>query len=105
MSFLKTFLNHPRKLWIRRALFQVHLWAGVLLSLYVVIIALTGSILVFRTELIKAQLPEALNPYEAHHTASIGNVVQGFRAAYPGANDRETPVRLRPSFRRSRDSS
>ena len=64
------------------------------------IIALTGSILVFRTELIKAQLPEALNPYEAHHTASIGNVVQGFRAAYPGAKieNLQTPSPRIPAF-------
>jgi uncharacterized iron-regulated membrane protein len=100
MSFLETFLNHPRKLWIRRALFQIHLWAGVLLSLYVVIIALTGSILVFRAELTKAQLPEGLNPYDEHDTVSIGSVLQGFRAAYPGAKIEilQTPSPRIPAF-------
>lgn len=32
------------------ALFQIHPWVGILLSLYIVTIALTGSILVFREE-------------------------------------------------------
>ena len=85
MSFLATFLHHPRKLWLRRALFQVHLWSGVLLSLYVVVIALTGSILVFRTELTRTQLPYTLHPHDPTHTASIDTALQRFRTAYPNA--------------------
>jgi uncharacterized iron-regulated membrane protein len=85
MSFLRTFLHHPRKLWLRRAFFQIHLWAGVLLSLYVVMIALTGSILVFRTELTRARLPKTLTPYDAGRTAPIAKVLERFRTAYPGA--------------------
>jgi uncharacterized iron-regulated membrane protein len=85
MSLLRTFLHHPRKLWLRRALFQIHLWTGVLLSLYVVVIALTGSILVFRTELTKAQLPKDLSPYSAAQTAAMQDVIQHFTATYPGA--------------------
>lgn len=50
MSLVRTFVHHPRKLWLRMALFQIHPWVGILLSLYIVTIALTGSILVFREE-------------------------------------------------------
>src|ERR1700676_3869860 len=35
---------------IRKVLFQVHLWTGIGLGLYVVVISLTGSLLVFRVE-------------------------------------------------------
>ena len=35
---------------IRKVLFQVHLWTGIALGLYVVVICLTGSLLVFRVE-------------------------------------------------------
>src|SRR5271154_3257222 len=83
MSFLRTFVHHPRKLWLRRAFFQIHLWAGVLLSLYIVMIALTGSILVFRTELTRALLPKTLTPYAAERTAPIAEVLDRFRATYP----------------------
>ena len=35
---------------IRKVLFQVHLWCGIGVGLYVVVISLTGSLLVFRIE-------------------------------------------------------
>ena len=100
MSFLRTVLHHPRKLWLRRMLFQIHLWAGVLLSLYVVTIALTGSILVFRSELIKAQLPGNLSPYNSRQLASIENVTQQFVAAFPRASlqNLQTPSPRIPAF-------
>ena len=43
----------PQRVWARRALFQVHLWAGVALSLYVLLISVTGSVLVYRNELFR----------------------------------------------------
>lgn len=36
---------------LRRALFQVHLWAGIALGLYVFAISLSGSVIVYRREL------------------------------------------------------
>jgi uncharacterized iron-regulated membrane protein len=38
---------------VRRALFQVHLWIGVTAGLYLVLISVTGSIAVFRREVIR----------------------------------------------------
>ena len=35
---------------IRKVLFQIHLWTGIGLGLYVVAICLSGSLLVFRQE-------------------------------------------------------
>ena len=29
--------------WIRRALFQVHLWTGIVLALYIVVLSATGA--------------------------------------------------------------
>ncbi len=100
MSFLRTFVLHPRKLWLRRAFFQIHLWAGVLLSLYVVMIAITGSILVFRTELTRALLPKTLTPYAADRTAPIATVLERFKTAYPEARleNIQTPSARVPAF-------
>ena len=36
---------------VRRALFQVHLWAGIGVGLYVLVIGVSGSVLMFREEL------------------------------------------------------
>jgi uncharacterized iron-regulated membrane protein len=44
-------VRQPQTLWIRRAVLQVHLWTGVGLGFYVLIISLSGSVLVFRDEL------------------------------------------------------
>jgi uncharacterized iron-regulated membrane protein len=51
MNFGQRWLRQPQRVWLRRALFQVHLWTGIGLGLYVVILSLTGSALVYRTEL------------------------------------------------------
>ena len=40
--------RHPQRLWLRRAIFQVHLWTGIGLGLYVFAISVSGSAIVFR---------------------------------------------------------
>jgi uncharacterized iron-regulated membrane protein len=50
-ALLKKAWKHPQQLWLRRAFFQVHLWCGVILALYVIAIGISGSILVFKDEL------------------------------------------------------
>ena len=44
-------LRQPQRVWLRRAAFQIHLWAGLIIGLYVVVLSLTGSALVYRNEL------------------------------------------------------
>jgi uncharacterized iron-regulated membrane protein len=50
-GILTRWLRQPQKVWLRRATFQVHLWTGLALGLYVVVLSLTGSLLVYRLEL------------------------------------------------------
>jgi len=45
------FFRQPQNVWIRRAMFQVHLWTGIGIGLYIVVVCVTGSVLVFRREL------------------------------------------------------
>jgi uncharacterized iron-regulated membrane protein len=44
-------LRHPQKTLLRKAVFQVHLWTGIGLGLYIIMISVTGSVLVYRNEL------------------------------------------------------
>ena len=60
-SIVSNLVHHPRRLWLRRASFQIHLWMGVLLSLYLILIALSGSVLVFKDELTRWSLPPSLS--------------------------------------------
>jgi uncharacterized iron-regulated membrane protein len=46
--------RQPQKVWLRRALFQIHLWTGLGIGLYIVLLSLTGSVLVYRIELSRA---------------------------------------------------
>jgi predicted NAD/FAD-dependent oxidoreductase len=37
--------RQPQRVWIRRASFQIHLWLGIALGLYIVMLSVTGSAL------------------------------------------------------------
>jgi len=47
----RQWLRQPQRVWLRRACFQIHLWTGLALGLYIVVLSLSGSVLVFRNEL------------------------------------------------------
>src|SRR4051812_8242370 len=53
MGFFAHAIRQPQRLWIRKAMFQIHLWTGIGVGLYVVVVCLTGSVLVFRRELMR----------------------------------------------------
>ncbi|MEP6962007.1 MAG: PepSY-associated TM helix domain-containing protein, partial [Acidobacteriota bacterium] len=44
-------IRRPQNVWLRRALFQIHLWSGIALGLYVLLISISGSAIVFRNEI------------------------------------------------------
>src|SRR5689334_2014638 len=54
MTFRQRFVRQPQTVWARKALFQIHLWTGIGVSIYIVLICVTGSALVFRPELTRA---------------------------------------------------
>jgi len=99
-TFAANALHYPRKLWLRRALFQIHLWAGIFLSLYVVVIALTGAVLVFEDDLTGATLPAGMHRYDPAHTTSISEVMRSFATACSGciANNLATPFDAIPAY-------
>src|ERR1700674_5110661 len=51
MSAWEKWKRRPQNVWLRKALFQVHLWTGIGLGLYVLLMSVTGSALIFRREL------------------------------------------------------
>ncbi|MDA1184988.1 MAG: PepSY-associated TM helix domain-containing protein [Acidobacteria bacterium] len=53
MTLRQRWLTRPQDIWLRKALFQIHLWTGVAIGLYLAVISLTGAILVFRIELFR----------------------------------------------------
>jgi uncharacterized iron-regulated membrane protein len=51
MGVWQRWVRQPQRVWLRRAAFQVHLWTGLGIGLYIVMLSLTGSALVYRNEL------------------------------------------------------
>ena len=60
MTVWERWVRQPQRLWLRRALFQVHLWTGIGVGLYIVVVCVTGSVLVYRNELYRAVTPRPI---------------------------------------------
>lgn len=54
MSSWQRWLFQPQSVWVRKAIFQLHLWTGIGVGFYVLLVGVSGSVLVFRPELSRA---------------------------------------------------
>jgi uncharacterized iron-regulated membrane protein len=54
MSVWQQWLQHPERVWVRKCLFYIHLWVGAGVGLYIVLMSITGSLIVYRNELERA---------------------------------------------------
>lgn len=79
------YLHKPQQLWWRKVLFQVHLWVGIILGIYMIVVALTGSILVFKDELAMLSYPKLMHAARANESAraELPTVIERARVAYP----------------------
>jgi uncharacterized iron-regulated membrane protein len=100
MPFVYDLVHRPRKLWLRKALFQIHLWCGIALAAYMIVIALTGAILVFEDELTATTLPSGLSRFDPAHTLPIPEVMARFGDACAGciADSIGTPSPVIPAY-------
>ena len=60
MTVWRRWTRQPQELLLRKALFQVHVWTGIGIGVYLLAICLSGSVLVFRSELSRTFSPEPL---------------------------------------------
>jgi uncharacterized iron-regulated membrane protein len=51
LSAWQQWLEHPEKLRMHRSTFQIHLWVGMMAGLYIFVMSVTGSAIVFRNTL------------------------------------------------------
>jgi uncharacterized iron-regulated membrane protein len=95
---VSTFLTRPQNVFLRKALFQIHLWTGVAIGLYIVVVCVTGSALVFRIYMQRAAFPELFTP-TAGEPADAATVLERLQAAFP--RDRisgiDAPTDARPT--------
>jgi uncharacterized iron-regulated membrane protein len=48
IGWLAMLWHHPRKTWLRRALFQVHLWSGIAVGVIATVVGVSGSAIVYK---------------------------------------------------------
>jgi len=75
-------LQHPQGLWFRKALFQVHLWVGVGIAIYVLAISVSGSAIVYQRELMRHSR-RAMVLTESGRRMSVDELTAYVQRAYP----------------------
>ncbi len=76
--------HHPQRLKSRKFIFQVHLWSGVCLGLYIFFISITGSVLVYRNELYVMATPEPVVATDIESVLSEQQLNDAALSANPG---------------------
>lgn len=93
MNVREKWWRRPQSVWFRKALFQVHLWAGIGLGLYIVLMSVTGSALVFRREL--TEEPRVVAPPAPNQRMSEEQLRQAAQRLYPDYQIKEVRFRRR----------
>src|ERR1700761_7403306 len=83
MNIWERWLRRPKSLWLRKALFQIHLWTGIALGLYVFVISVSGSAIVFRNELYNGLWPGPRTVAIGQHRFTHEELREAARRAYP----------------------
>jgi uncharacterized iron-regulated membrane protein len=80
-----SFLDRPQSVWWRRAIFQIHLWTGVTIGLYVIAVCLSGVALVLADNL---QSDVRESGIDSAHSAPLPyqELVTRAQRAHPGEN-------------------
>jgi len=76
--------RQPQNIWLRRAVFQVHLWSGIGVGLYIFLISVTGSVLVYRNEMFRAVTPPPIIVAASGERLSEERLKEAAVQAYPG---------------------
>jgi uncharacterized iron-regulated membrane protein len=79
-----SWLRSPQRVFLRRAIFQIHLWTGVLLAIYAIVIGLTGSALVFKDQIEHATQPSLYHVASGPRQATLDDTVRRIQSAHPG---------------------
>lgn len=85
---------------LRRAVFQMHLWLGLAVGIYLTVVCVTGALLVFRSDLQRAAFPELLRADTRGQVVDIEEVLNSIAEAYPGLRitGAEAPTQYRQTY-------
>ncbi len=80
---MECYFNKISILKIRRIVFNLHLYIGLVVGLFLVIVALTGSLLVFREEIETRLYPELMITDVRGEQAPVQRILDAVECAYP----------------------
>jgi uncharacterized iron-regulated membrane protein len=94
MNYWQRWISQPQTTWLRRVTFQLHLWSGIGVGLYVLMVSVTGSILVYRNELYVAATRDPIIVAESGPLLTDDELNSAATRAHPGYTiDRITRAR------------
>ena len=76
-------MSIERRTRLREWLFQIHTWCGLLLALYAILIGVSGSLLVFRSELQALEHPEFYKIADHRISTTVDQVLAITRQSIP----------------------
>src|SRR5437867_9493185 len=84
MTHWQRWISHPQTTWVRKATFQLHMWSGIGIGLYVLLVSVTGSVLVYRNELYTAATPDPIIVAASGPLLSDQQLKEAATRSYPG---------------------
>jgi uncharacterized iron-regulated membrane protein len=84
MTYWQQWIRQPQTAWLRKATFQLHLWSGIGVGLYVLLVSVTGSVLVYRNELYRAATRDPIIVTESGARLTDEQLTAAATRAYPG---------------------
>jgi uncharacterized iron-regulated membrane protein len=84
MTFWGRWVRRPQELFLRKALFQIHLWTGIGVGVYVLVVCVSGSVLVYRNELYRTFSPQPTVVAGSGESIALEDLESAARRAYPG---------------------
>ena len=93
MTAWERWKTRPQNIVLRKALFQVHLWSGIGLGLYIALMSVSGSALVFRREMARTLAREPCVSVGPGARMTEDELRQAAARAYPGYQVTRVSVR------------
>lgn len=84
MTLWRRWVRRPQELLLRKVLFQIHLWTGIGVGVYVLVICVSGSVLVYRNELYRTFSPQPLIVEGSGESMTLDALKSAAVRAYPG---------------------
>ncbi len=84
MTYWQRWMRQPQTAWLRRAIFQLHLWSGIGIGLYVLLVSVTGSVLIYRNELFRAAIRDPIIVTASGPRLTDEQLTRAATRAYPG---------------------